>query len=80
MAFTEQQFEKAMRDTFLAHGKNLVLFQSRGAWMVTVDGGFDADGWECQNADKNTAMKKALQHFGYIQEVVTKLLQGGANA
>lgn len=73
MAITEQAFEKATRDVFLAHSKNLVIHQSDGVWTVYVDGGFDGDGWECKNADKNTAMKKALQHYGYIQEVAAKL-------
>jgi hypothetical protein len=79
MAITEQAFEKATRDAFLAHGHNLAIHQSRGErpWTVAVDGGFDADGWQCSNADKATAMKKALKQYGYIQEVAAKLQAQG---
>lgn len=75
MAITEQAFEKMTQMTFLAHRHDLAIHQSRseGPWTVAVDGGFDADGWQCSNADKNTAMKKALKQYGYIQEVAAKL-------
>lgn len=38
MTFTEQQFEKATREIFLAHGKNLAIHQSRGecSWMAAL--------------------------------------------
>lgn len=73
MAVSEQAFEKATRDVFLAHRHDCAIIQVNEKWVVAIDGGWDGNGEQFSNFDKNEAIKKALHHYGYAQEIATRL-------
>lgn len=71
--FSLEQLEQATSEVFAAHNEAIKL--SHGMHDITGQWVFsnETNKWTAVDKDKATAIKKALQRSGYLQEVAAKL-------